>query len=70
MSDAGRPRDASTPVRNVNNCPLCGKGPFKANSGLKGHLLKVHGRNTLPDNMPALLLESSASDREMSSKEE
>jgi hypothetical protein len=68
VSDVGRPRDASTPVRgDVNNCPVCGKGPFRGDRGLKGHLLKVHGSRAVPT--PTLLLDSSASDCEMSSTE-
>jgi hypothetical protein len=66
-SDVDRPREASTPVRDVNNCPVCGKGPFRGERGLKSHILKVHGSNTLPDQMSTLLLNSSASDCEASS---
>lgn len=62
-------RVASKPAIEPYVCPRCGKGPFKGDSGLKGHLLRVHGSNTMPDNTPTLLQHSSASDCETLSTE-
>jgi hypothetical protein len=63
------PRVASTPVMEPYVCPRCGKGPFKGDKGLKGHLLKVHGSNTTPDSTSTPLQRSSASECETSSTE-
>jgi hypothetical protein len=46
-------------------CAARGRSEVKA--GLKIHILKVHGSNTLPDQMSTLLLDFSASDCEASS---
>jgi hypothetical protein len=58
---------ASKPALDPCICPMCGKGPFNGKKGLKGHFLKVHGTNKVPDNSSFLLLESSASDCDTSS---